>query len=67
LPEVVGDAAMLINPHDIEGLTVAIWRVLTEPELRKDLICKGLKRAKKFSWKHAAEKTLEVYHKVGKG
>jgi glycosyltransferase involved in cell wall biosynthesis len=67
LPEVVGDAAVLINPHDIEGLTVAIWRVLTEPDLRKDLSCKGLKRAKKFSWKHAAEKTLEVYHKVGKG
>ncbi|HXW01572.1 MAG TPA: glycosyltransferase family 1 protein, partial [Anaerolineae bacterium] len=67
LPEVVGDAALLINPHDIEGLTVAIWRVLTEEELRQDLICKGLKRAKKFSWQQAAEKTLEVYHKVGKG
>lgn len=67
LPEVVGDAALLINPHDIDGLTVAIWRVLTDQELRKDLICKGLKRAKHFSWKQAAEKTLEVYHKVGKG
>lgn len=66
LPEVVGDAALLIDPHDIEGLTVAIWRVLTEKELRKDLICKGLKRAQKFSWEEAARKTLEVYHKVGK-
>jgi glycosyltransferase involved in cell wall biosynthesis len=67
LPEVVGDAAVLINPHDIEGLTVAIWRVLTDKELCEDLICKGLKRAQKFSWQQAAEKTLEVYHKVGKG
>jgi glycosyltransferase involved in cell wall biosynthesis len=67
LPEVVGDAALLIDPHDIEGLTVAIWRVLTEKELREDLVCKGLKRAEVFSWKEAARKTLEVYHKVGKG
>ncbi len=67
IPEVVGDAAVMVDPHDIDGLTVAMWRVLTEPELREDLICKGLKRAKQFSWKKAAQKTLEVYHKVGKG
>jgi glycosyltransferase involved in cell wall biosynthesis len=66
LPEVVGDAAVLIDPHDIDGLTVAMWRVLTEKQLRDDLICKGLKRAKQFSWEKAAQKTLEVYHKVGK-
>lgn len=65
LPEVVGDAALMINPHDIEGLTVAMWRVLTEEELRQDLIQKGLKRAKKFSWKETAKKTLEIYHKIG--
>lgn len=67
LPEVVGDAAVLIDPHDIDGLTVAMWRVLTEQELRKELRCKGLKRAKQFSWEQAAEKTLEVYHKIGQG
>lgn len=67
LPEVVGDAAMLIDPHDIEGLTVAMWRLLTEHELREDLICKGKKRAQKFSWIEAAQKTLEVYHRVGQG
>jgi glycosyltransferase involved in cell wall biosynthesis len=65
IPEVVGDAAVLIDPHDLDGLMVAIWRVLTEPELRQDLICKGLKRAQKFSWLDAARRTLEVYHKVG--
>jgi glycosyltransferase involved in cell wall biosynthesis len=67
LPEVVGDAALMIDPHDIEGLTVAMWRVLTEEELRRDLICKGLKRARLFSWEKAARQTLEVYHKIGKG
>lgn len=66
LPEVVGDAALMINPHDIDGLTVALWRVLTEEELRQDLIERGLKRAKKFLWRDAARKTLEVYHKVGR-
>ncbi len=65
LPEVVGDAAMLIDPHDIEGLTVAMMRVLTENDLREDMISKGLKRAKQFSWEKAAQKTLEVYRKVG--
>lgn len=66
LPEVVGDAGLMINPHDIEGLTVAMWRVLTEPELRHDLSQKGLKRAASFSWQKAAQQTLDVYHKVGK-
>lgn len=66
LPEVVGDAALMIDPHDIDGLTVAMWRVLTEDELRRDLACKGLKRARQFSWEKAAKQTLEVYHKVGK-
>ena len=67
IPEVVGDAALMIDPHDIDGLTVAMWRVLTEKELRKELTCKGLKRAKQFSWDKAAKQTLEVYRKVGKG
>ena len=65
IPEVVGDAAMMVDPHDIDGLTVALWRVIVEKELREDLICKGLKRAKIFSWEKAARQTLEVYHKVG--
>jgi glycosyltransferase involved in cell wall biosynthesis len=66
IPEVVSDAALMIDPHDIDGLTVAMWRVLTEKELRAELICKGLKRAGQFSWKKAAQKTLEVYRKIGK-
>ena len=66
LPEVVGDAGLMINPHDVEGLTVAMWRVLTEEELQQDLIDKGFKRAAQFSWQKAAEQTLEVYHKIGK-
>lgn len=64
LPEVVGDAAILIDPHDIDGLTVAMWRALTDEDLRTSLITKGLKRASKFSWKRAAQETLNVYRRV---
>lgn len=64
LPEVVGDAAILIDPHDIDGLTVAMWRVLTDQDLRASLIAKGLKRAEIFSWKRAARETLETYRRV---
>jgi glycosyltransferase involved in cell wall biosynthesis len=65
LPEVVGDAGLMIDPHDLEGLTVALWRMLTDRELRQSYVEKGWQRAKCFSWEKAAEKTLEVYHKVG--
>jgi glycosyltransferase involved in cell wall biosynthesis len=64
LPEVVGDAAWLIDPHDIDGLTVAMWRILTEDDVRHSLIAKGLKRAQMFSWDRAAQETLDVYRRV---
>jgi glycosyltransferase involved in cell wall biosynthesis len=64
VPEVVGDAAILIDPHDVGGLTVAMWRVLTDEELRATLIDKGLKRARMFSWERAAKETLDVYRRV---
>jgi glycosyltransferase involved in cell wall biosynthesis len=64
LPEVVGDAAWLIDPHDIDGLTVAMWRILTDNDIRSSLIAKGLKRAQMFSWERAAHETLEVYRRV---
>jgi glycosyltransferase involved in cell wall biosynthesis len=66
MPEVVGDAALLIDPHDPEDLTVAMNRLLTDENLRSELIAKGLKRAAKFSWRKAARETLAVYHKVGR-
>jgi glycosyltransferase involved in cell wall biosynthesis len=64
LPEVVGDAAILIDPHDVDGLTVAMWRVLNDEDLRANLIVKGLKRASMFSWKRAAQETLDVYRRI---
>jgi len=60
LPEVVGDAALTVNPYLISGLTQAMGRVATEPQLRSDLRRAGLARAKNFSWEQTAQATLEV-------
>jgi glycosyltransferase involved in cell wall biosynthesis len=61
LPEVVGDAGMLIDPHDVDELTVALWRVLTDSELRQEMRDKGLRQAERFSWERAARETLAIY------
>ena len=64
LPEVVGDAGWLVNPEDVEGLTVAMYRILTDENLRHEMRSKGLKRAATFSWDRAARETIQVYQKV---
>ncbi len=64
LPEVVGDAALIVDPNDTEALTVALWRLLTDPDLRATLRVKGLARAANFSWRRAAEETMAVYRRV---
>ncbi len=61
LPEVVGDAGLLIDPHDVDELTVAMWRILNLPDLRQELIDKGQRQAARFSWERAARETLEIY------
>ncbi|MEK7524482.1 MAG: glycosyltransferase family 1 protein [Patescibacteria group bacterium] len=60
LPEVCGDAALLVNPQDTEALTDTIARVLKDETLRTELRQKGLAQAKKFSWRKTAQKTLEA-------
>ncbi len=64
LPEVVGDAGWLVSPDDIEGLTVAMHRILTDESLRREMRAKGLARAATFSWERTARETLDVYRKV---
>ncbi len=64
LPEVVGDASILIDPNDVDELMVAMWRVLTDEELRSGMVAKGLKRAEMFSWERSAQETLDVYRRV---
>lgn len=64
LPEVAGDAALLVTPDDVRGLTAALRRVLAEPGLREELRGRGFKRAQCYSWRKTAEMTAEVYHLV---
>lgn len=64
LPEVVGDAGLLVDPTNVEALAAAMRRVLTVPELGAELRERGLKRASTFSWREAARRTLEVYEKA---
>lgn len=60
LPEVVEDAALIINPFNIAEITKAIDLVLSSPELRSQLVDMGFKQVDKFSWKKTAAKTLQV-------
>lgn len=64
LPEVVGDAALMVNPESDEEITVALWRILTDSALWGELRTKGLQRAATFSWERAARQTMEVYQQA---
>jgi glycosyltransferase involved in cell wall biosynthesis len=64
LPEVVGDAALLVDPNEWEEIAVAMHRLLSDRDLHAELRQKGLQRASIFSWKRAAVETLEVYKQV---
>jgi glycosyltransferase involved in cell wall biosynthesis len=63
---VVGDAGLLIDPHDVDELTVNIWRVLNDEQLREEMRDKGLRQAQRFSWERAARETKEIYELVSK-
>jgi glycosyltransferase involved in cell wall biosynthesis len=65
IPEVVGDAGILVSPTDVEELSDAMLRVLDNETLKAQLSEKGLKQASKFSWRATAEKTVELYNEVG--
>ena len=65
LPEIVGsDAGLLINPNKESEIIDALQQILTDEGLRESLSINGSKRAKEFTWKSCAEKTLEVYESV---
>lgn len=61
MPEVAGDAAVLVDPESVEELAAAIDRVLGDTELRAELATRGLARAAEFSWTRTAERTVEAY------
>jgi len=64
LPEVAGDAAVLVNPSDVESIAAGLARVLNDMGLREGLIAKGLQRVKHFQPKNIAAQTIESYKKA---
>ncbi len=64
LPEIIGEAGLLFDPFDVEDMADKIYRVLSDMELREELIKKGLERVKKFSWDKTAKQTLAVFEEI---
>jgi glycosyltransferase involved in cell wall biosynthesis len=64
LPEVVGDAAMLVDPHSAEAIADGILKVLRSTHLREDLRQRGLRRAQEYSWARSVRRVREVYGEV---
>jgi glycosyltransferase involved in cell wall biosynthesis len=64
MPEVLGDAAWLVEPTDEERIFEAVRRLLAEPELRADLVLRGRQRARRFTWRDTAKHTLIAYKRA---
>ena len=64
MPEISGDAAILINPEDVDELSANLELVSTNKKIREHMIIKGLQRAKTFTWKRAAKLTNNIYLKI---
>jgi glycosyltransferase involved in cell wall biosynthesis len=64
LPEVIGDAGILLAPEDHEGSATAILELLGDSRKRSDLVQKGLKQAKRFSFEKTARETIDVLRNI---
>ncbi len=67
LPEVVGDAAVLVNPENVFDIARGIREVLVNEVLRGSLVRKGFEQVRRFSWESTGREVLEVYQEVGAG
>lgn len=66
LPEVVGNAALLVNPYSVNEISQGIFELLTNKVLRSELERKALDRAQQFSWKKVAVETLNLYEEIAR-
>jgi glycosyltransferase involved in cell wall biosynthesis len=64
LPEVAGDAAVQVDPLDVEAIAQGIRRLVEDAQLREACIRRGLDRVKAFTWERTARETLAVYRKT---
>lgn len=64
LPEVIGDAGILVDPYNINEIVEAMYQVISNIELRERMRYKGLERVKMFSWEKAAKETIDVFKTI---
>lgn len=64
IPEVAGDAALLVDPLQVDEIAAAILAVLADPAVGAELQAKGFAQARKFSWENVAERTAEIYRSL---
>lgn len=67
IPEVTGDAALLVDPTDEGALAEAIWQALSSPTRRDEMIRRGKERAAAFTWQRTAAETIKVYQRAAGG
>ncbi|HQR40046.1 MAG TPA: glycosyltransferase family 1 protein [Blastocatellia bacterium] len=67
MPEIAGDAALLVDPYNVESLIAVTHRLLTNRSLRDEMIELGVQRARRFSWNRCADETVAVYSEVLNG
>jgi glycosyltransferase involved in cell wall biosynthesis len=67
LPEVAGDAAILVDPTDVDAIAAAITSVLSDRELRADLVARGAERVRRYSWAKTAEGLAALYTRLATG
>ena len=66
LPEVVGDAAVLVNPYEPRAIADGLGRLLTDVTLRQDLHGRGVARARQFSWERSVSRSRDIYNEVAR-
>jgi glycosyltransferase involved in cell wall biosynthesis len=64
LPEVLGEAALLVNPENVFEISKGLKHLLFDANLRSELVAKGLEQSRKYSWKKSAELVLRTYREV---
>lgn len=67
MPEITGDAALLVDPLSMEAIAEGLAAVLSEPQRRAELSRRGLVRAGHFSWEQTARQTLQAYRQLAEG